>query len=103
VRYEYTPGLDKLDQVAVGGQGSYWLNNYMKLGFTADSNEETAQQPWRRRPDFAESANSWLKCRPAAPRVSSPLRCNPMMADSASRALTTSPSPTQKLGPTAPT
>ena len=55
VRYEYTPGLDKLDQVAVGGQGSYWLNNYMKLGFTADSQRgRRRQQPRRRRPDFAE-------------------------------------------------
>src|SRR5260370_27521405 len=39
VRYEYTPGFDKLDQVAVGGQGHYWLNDHVRLGFTADSNE----------------------------------------------------------------
>src|SRR5207244_2867006 len=37
VRYEYTPGLDKLDEVAVGGQGHYWLNDIVRLGLTADS------------------------------------------------------------------
>src|SRR6516164_7560351 len=39
VRYEYTPGFEKLDQVAVGGQAHYWLNDYVRLGLTADSNE----------------------------------------------------------------
>src|SRR5260370_40890448 len=38
VRYEYSPGFEKLDKVAVGGQGHYWLNDYVRLGLTADSN-----------------------------------------------------------------
>jgi flagellar motor protein MotB len=37
-RYEYTPGFDKLDQVAAGGQGHYWLNDHVRLGLTANSN-----------------------------------------------------------------
>jgi flagellar motor protein MotB len=62
VRYEYTPGLANLDQVAVGGQGSYWLNNYMKLGLTANSNDGDATGKL----DAADltlrkSANSWFK------------------------------------------
>jgi flagellar motor protein MotB len=62
VRYEYTPGLDKLDQVAVGGQGSYWLNNYVKLGFTADSNEgDGASNLGAADLTLRKSANSWLK------------------------------------------
>jgi flagellar motor protein MotB len=62
VRYEYTPGLDKLDQVAVGGQGSYWLNNYMKLGFTADSNEGDGNSNLGAADlTLRKSANSWLK------------------------------------------
>ena len=62
VRYEYTPGLDKLDQVAVGGQGSYWLNNYMKLGFTADSNEgDGASNLGAADLTLRKSANSWFK------------------------------------------
>lgn len=39
-RYEYTPGFDELDAVAVGGQGHYWLNDHVRLGLTASSNEE---------------------------------------------------------------
>ncbi|HET9840182.1 MAG TPA: OmpA family protein [Candidatus Angelobacter sp.] len=62
VRYEYTPGLDKLDQVAVGGQGSYWLNNYVKLGLTADSNEgDGASNLGAADLTLRKSANSWLK------------------------------------------
>jgi flagellar motor protein MotB len=62
VRYEYTPGLDKLDQVAVGGQGSYWLNNFMKLGLTADSNEgDAASNLGAADLTLRKSANSWFK------------------------------------------
>jgi hypothetical protein len=62
VRYEYTPGLDKLDQVAVGGQAGYWLNNYVKLGFTADSNEgDGASNLGAADLTLRKSANSWLK------------------------------------------
>ena len=38
VRYEYTPGFDKLDAVSVGGQGHYWLNDHVQLGLTANDN-----------------------------------------------------------------
>src|SRR5262249_28587680 len=34
VRYEYSPGLNSLSQFAVGGQGSYWINDHVKLGLT---------------------------------------------------------------------
>ncbi|HET7203009.1 MAG TPA: OmpA family protein [Steroidobacteraceae bacterium] len=40
VRYEYTPGFDELDAVAVGGQGQYWFNDHVKLGLTASQNDE---------------------------------------------------------------
>jgi hypothetical protein len=62
VRYEYTPGLDKLDQVAVGGQGSYWLNDHLKLGLTADSNEGGgASNLGAADLTVRKSANSWIK------------------------------------------
>src|SRR5689334_21485257 len=38
-RYEYTPGLDSLGEVATGGQGDYWFNDHVRLGLMADSNE----------------------------------------------------------------
>ena len=51
VRYEYTPGFDKLDAVAVGGQGHYWFNDHVRLGLTANYNQGGhRQQPRRRRP-----------------------------------------------------
>src|SRR5207237_3077533 len=39
-RYEYTPGFDKLDALATGGQGHYWFNDHIGLGLTANSNKE---------------------------------------------------------------
>jgi len=41
-RYEYSPGFDELDAVAVGGQGHYWFGDHVRLGLTANSNEEGA-------------------------------------------------------------
>jgi len=62
VRYEYTPGLDNLNQVAVGGQGNYWLNNHVKLGLTADSNEgDGASNLGAADLTLRKSANSWFK------------------------------------------
>jgi flagellar motor protein MotB len=39
-RYEFTPGLDDLDAMAVGGQGHYWFGDYVRVGVTANSNDE---------------------------------------------------------------
>jgi flagellar motor protein MotB len=62
VRYEYTPGLDSLNQVAVGGQGSYWVNDHLKLGLTADSNEgDGASNLGAADLTLRKSANSWFK------------------------------------------
>ena len=40
VRYEYTPGFEELDALAAGGQLHYWLNDYVKVGLTANTNEQ---------------------------------------------------------------
>jgi outer membrane protein OmpA-like peptidoglycan-associated protein len=40
VRYEYTPGFDKLDALVTGGQGHYWLNDHVGFGLTANRNKE---------------------------------------------------------------
>ncbi|HET9308125.1 MAG TPA: OmpA family protein, partial [Candidatus Sulfotelmatobacter sp.] len=62
VRYEYTPGLDSLDQVAVGGQGSYWVNNYVRLGMTANTNEgDSGGNLGAADLTLRKSANSWIK------------------------------------------
>jgi flagellar motor protein MotB len=62
VRYEYTPGFEKLDQVAIGGQGHYWLNDYVRLGLTVDSNEgDSASNLGAADLTLRKSANSWFK------------------------------------------
>ncbi|MBB6092374.1 flagellar motor protein MotB [Povalibacter uvarum] len=40
VRYEYTPGFDEIDAMATGGQAHYWINDYLRIGLTASTNEE---------------------------------------------------------------
>src|SRR5262249_59070477 len=60
-RYEYTPGFDKLDEVAVGGQGDYWLNDHVRLGLTANSNGgDAASNLGAADLTLRKSANSWL-------------------------------------------
>jgi flagellar motor protein MotB len=44
VRYEYTPGFDEVDAVAVGGQAHYWLNDRIKVGFTANDNNNEVDE-----------------------------------------------------------
>jgi flagellar motor protein MotB len=62
VRYEYTPGLENLDQVAVGGQGSYWFNDHVKLGVTANTNDgDSGGSLGGADLTLRESANSWFK------------------------------------------
>jgi flagellar motor protein MotB len=62
VRYEYTPGFQKLSEVAVGGQGHYWINDYVRLGLTADSNEgDSASNLGAADLTLRKSANSWFK------------------------------------------
>ncbi|HEV2521811.1 MAG TPA: OmpA family protein, partial [Candidatus Acidoferrales bacterium] len=62
VRYEYTPGFETLNQVAVGGQGHYWLNDYVRLGLTADSNEgDSTSNLGAADLTLRKSANSWFK------------------------------------------
>jgi hypothetical protein len=61
-RYEYTPGFDKLDEVAVGGQGDYWLNDHVRLGLTANSNEgDAASNLGAADLTLRKSTNSWFK------------------------------------------
>ncbi len=63
VRYEFTPGFDELDAVAVGGQGQYWFNDNIKLGLTASSSEEGDADNSMNAADLTlrKSAETWLK------------------------------------------
>ncbi|MEJ2239884.1 MAG: hypothetical protein P8X82_16465, partial [Gemmatimonadales bacterium] len=77
-RYEYTPGFDSLEAVAVGGQGHYWFNDHFRLGQTANSNEEGAADSSLGAADmtFRMTGDSWFKVQGARSegRLSSSLR-----------------------------
>ncbi len=63
VGYEYTPGFSETNTLAVGGRSHWWLNDYIKLGVTADKNEEANNKSALGATDLTLrlSAQSWLK------------------------------------------
>jgi len=63
VRYEYTPGFDDVSALSTGGQGHVWLGDYVKLGLTANMNEQDEGDSSLEAADltFRLSADSWLK------------------------------------------
>lgn len=67
VRYEYTPGFADIDALATGGQGHYWLNDYVKVGLTASSSEEGDADSSLNGADVTlrMSSDSWLKVQAA--------------------------------------
>jgi flagellar motor protein MotB len=67
VRYEYTPGLGEIDAVATGGQAHYWFGEHVKLGLTANVNEEDSTDSSMNAVDLTLrwSAGSWLKLQQA--------------------------------------
>jgi flagellar motor protein MotB len=76
-RYEYTPGFNQLDAVAVGGQGHYWFNDHMRLGLTANSNDgDAGSRLGAADMTLRMSPSSWFKVQTGRSEglVSSPLR-----------------------------
>ena len=63
VQYEFTPGFDEADVLATGGQGEYWLNDFVKLGLTANRNEDgdADSSLYGANLMLRKSAESWLK------------------------------------------
>ncbi len=63
VRYEYTPGFDELDTLSVGGQAHYWIGDHVKLGVTAESNDQDEDNSSLSAADLTLrlAAGSWLK------------------------------------------
>jgi hypothetical protein len=62
VRYEYTPGFADINALNTGGQGHYWLNDHIKLGLTASSEDADSDSSLRGADlTLRKSANSWLK------------------------------------------
>ncbi len=63
VQYEYTPGFDAIDALASGGQGQYWFNDFVRLGLTANANDEGATDSSLYASDLTvrKSNESWFK------------------------------------------
>ena len=63
MRYEYTPGFEELDALSVGAQGHYWFGERVKLGLTANSNDEGDVASGLEAADVTVriSSDSWFK------------------------------------------
>ena len=63
VHYEFTPGFEDIDALAVGGRLHYWFNDHVKLGITSSQNEEVGIDSELNAADLTlrKSAESYLK------------------------------------------
>jgi flagellar motor protein MotB len=63
VRYEYTPGFEELDALSTGAQGHYWFGERVKLGLTANANDEGDTDSGLEAADVTVriSSDSWFK------------------------------------------
>ena len=62
-RYEYTPGFDDPDTLAAGGRVHYWFNDHIKVGVTANQQEEDGIENNLGGADVTlrQSEKTWLK------------------------------------------
>jgi len=62
-RYEYTPGFEEMDTLAVGGRAHYWVGDYVKLGISGTQQDEEDNETALQGVDLTlrKSAGSWLK------------------------------------------
>lgn len=63
VRYEYTPGFEDVDALSTGGQVHYWMGEHVKVGLTANANEQGDGDNTLNAADLTlrMSSESWLK------------------------------------------
>jgi len=63
VQYEYDPGFHEPEALSSGGQGHFWLNDSVRLGVTANRNDETDADSSLYAADLTlrKSTDSWLK------------------------------------------
>ncbi|WP_250458903.1 OmpA family protein [Microbulbifer litoralis] len=62
-RYEYTPGFEEMDTLAVGGRAHYWVGDHVKLGVSGTQQDEEDNETSLQGVDLTlrKSAGSWLK------------------------------------------
>ncbi len=67
VRYEYSPGFEEIDTLAVGGQAHYWAGEHFRVGMTSNTNELDDGDSSLNAADIMLriSAESWVKIQAA--------------------------------------
>jgi len=67
-RYEYTPGFDEIDTLAVGGRVHYWVNDNVKLGATLSSQQQDQDDNKLNGVDITlrKSTATWLRLEAAS-------------------------------------
>jgi flagellar motor protein MotB len=77
-RYEYTPGFDDIDAISTGGQAHYWVADLVRVGVTANVNEQDGEDSSLQAVDLTLKLgpDSWLKLQQAESEglVSLPVR-----------------------------
>ncbi len=63
VRYEFTPGFENPNTLDIGGRVHYWFNDHVKIGLTANRDEEEDIQNSLGGADVTirKSSGSWIK------------------------------------------
>jgi len=63
VQYEYAPGFDEIDALAAGGEGQLWVTDHVKVGVTANRNEQDGGDSslYGGHLTLRKSSESWLK------------------------------------------
>ncbi|VAW50146.1 Flagellar motor protein [hydrothermal vent metagenome] len=67
-RYEFSPGLDEIDTLAAGGRSHYWVNDNVKVGVTASSQQQADQDSKLNGIDLTlrKNASTWVKLEAAS-------------------------------------
>ncbi|MFW2374794.1 MAG: OmpA family protein [Gammaproteobacteria bacterium] len=63
MRYEFTPGFDELDNLAMGGRAHYWIADSVKLGISSSKQDEDDNKSSLNGMDITwrKSAGTWVK------------------------------------------
>ena len=62
-RYEYSPGFDEIDTLALGGRTHFWFNDHVKLGVTVSSQEQDTEDSSLNGIDLTlrKSTGTWVR------------------------------------------
>jgi outer membrane protein OmpA-like peptidoglycan-associated protein len=60
-RYEFTPGVEDLSQMAVGGRAHYWISDYVKVGVTGSNDAASDSSLVGGDVTIRKSSNTWVK------------------------------------------